>query len=73
MTIKRPRGITVLPRTEVALVIRAARHREEIAADGLVVTDAATVAFAARRPLHRARAPSTSGHRRVLPGGTAAR
>jgi hypothetical protein len=59
MTIKRPRGSAVLPRTELALSFSLPGSREEILARGLVVTDASVgsfrrtgVRFIALRPEH---------------------
>ncbi|HXJ20385.1 MAG TPA: PilZ domain-containing protein [Polyangia bacterium] len=59
MTIKRPRGSAVLPRTELALSFSLPGSREEISARGMVVTDASVgsfrrtgVRFIALRPEH---------------------
>jgi len=59
MTIKRPRGTTVQPKTEIALSFSLPGSREEISARGLVVTDASVgsfrrtgVRFIALRPEH---------------------
>lgn len=59
MTIKRPRGSAVPPRTELALSFSLPGSREEISARGLVVTDANVgsfrrtgVRFIALRPEH---------------------
>jgi len=59
MTIKRPRGSAVLPRTELALSFSLPGSREEISARGLVVSDASVgsfrrtgVRFIALRPEH---------------------
>jgi hypothetical protein len=45
MTIKRPRGSSVPPRTEVALAFSLPGSREEISARGLVVSDALAGSF----------------------------
>ncbi len=45
MTIKRPRGTAVQPRTELALSFSLPGSREEISARGLVVTDASVGSF----------------------------
>jgi hypothetical protein len=59
MTIKRPRGSAVQPRTEIALSFSLPGSREEISARGLVVSDASVgsfrrtgVRFIALRPEH---------------------
>ncbi len=59
MTIKRPRGSAVQPRTELALSFSLPGSHEEISARGLVVTDANVgsfrrtgVRFIALRPEH---------------------
>jgi len=59
MTIKRPRGSAVQPRTELALSFSLPGSHEEISARGLVVTDASVgsfrrtgVRFIALRPEH---------------------
>ena len=59
MTIKRPRGSAVQPRTELALSFSLPGSHEEILARGLVVTDASVgsfrrtgVRFIALRPEH---------------------
>ena len=45
MTIKRPRGSAVLPRTEVALSFALPGSDDQISARGLVVSDASTGSF----------------------------
>jgi hypothetical protein len=45
MTIKRPRGSAVLPRTEVALSFALPGSRDEISARGVVVSDTSTGSF----------------------------
>ena len=45
MTIKRPRGSAVLPRTELALSFALPGSDEQISARGLVVSDASTGSF----------------------------
>ncbi|HSS38032.1 MAG TPA: PilZ domain-containing protein, partial [Polyangia bacterium] len=45
MTIKRPRGSAVQPRTELALSFSLPGSHEEISARGLVVTDASVGSF----------------------------
>ncbi len=45
MTIKRPRGSSVMPRTEVALSFALPGSGEEISARGLVVSDTSVGAF----------------------------
>ena len=45
ITIRRPRGVTVQPRTEVALAFALPGSREEIAARGEVVNDAVVGSF----------------------------
>ena len=45
MTIKRPRGSAVLPRTELALSFALPGSDEEISARGLVVSDASSGSF----------------------------
>jgi hypothetical protein len=45
MTIKRPRGSAVLARTEVALAFALPGSRDEIAARGVVVSDASVGSF----------------------------
>jgi hypothetical protein len=45
MTIKRPRGSSVLPRTEIALSFALPGSGEEISARGLVVSDASAGSF----------------------------
>jgi len=45
MTIKRPRGSAVLPRTELALSFALPGSDDEISARGLVVSDASTGSF----------------------------
>jgi hypothetical protein len=45
MTIKRPRGSAVLPRTELALSFALPGSREEISARGVVVSDNSTGSF----------------------------
>jgi hypothetical protein len=45
MTIKRPRGSSVLPRTEIALAFALPGSGEEISARGLVVSDTSAGAF----------------------------
>ncbi len=59
MTIKRPRGSAVSPRTELALSFSLPGSDEEISARGLVVTDASAgsfrrtgIRFIALRPEH---------------------
>ena len=59
MTIKRPRGNAVLPRTELALSFSLPGSCEEISARGMVVTDSSVgsfrrtgVRFIALRPEH---------------------
>lgn len=59
MTIKRPRGTVVAPRTEIALSFSLPGSHEEISARGLVVNDASAgsfrrtgVRFIALRPEH---------------------
>ncbi|MES1158085.1 MAG: PilZ domain-containing protein [Haliangium ochraceum] len=59
MTIKRPRGSAVQPRTELSLSFSLPGSHEEISARGLVVTDASVgsfrrtgVRFIALRPEH---------------------
>jgi len=45
MTIKRPRGSAVLPRTELSLSFALPGSREEISARGVVVSDNSTGSF----------------------------
>jgi hypothetical protein len=59
ITIRRPGGASVLPRTEVALAFALPGSREEIAARGVVINDGVTgsfhrtgVRFIALRPEH---------------------
>lgn len=73
MTIKRPRGSAVQPRTELALSFSLPGSHEEISARGLVVTDASVgsfrrtgVRFIALRPEH---AQLIAGYCRHQPAG----
>jgi hypothetical protein len=59
MTIKRPKGLSVPPRTSISLAFALPGSREEIAAEGLVVSDTVAggfrrtgVRFIALRPEH---------------------